>query len=304
MKTVSWVLVLIVAAIVVTPARSAQATSDGKLKVYISVDMEGVAGVVSGDQLGPEGFEYERFRQFMTAEANAAIRAALEAGATEIVVSDSHGNGENLLIEQLPKEVTVVRSWPRPLGMMEGIDASFDAVAFVGYHAGTHNPQGVRAHTISSARFADVRLNGIAVSEATMNAAIAGHFNVPVIMVSGDDIAVAETTATLGGIEGAVVKWALSFHSARSLTPAKAQELIHEKMASALARRGEFKPYKLATPVRLDLRFKAYRPSEILSYLRIVERTDAHSIRFVGKDLIEVSRFLEFVTNYESDLQP
>ncbi|HEV8330885.1 MAG TPA: M55 family metallopeptidase [Steroidobacteraceae bacterium] len=304
MKSLSWLLVLTVAAIAPTPARAAPAAADGKLKVYISVDMEGVAGVVTGDQLGPEGFEYERFRGFMTAEANAAIRAALEAGATEIVVSDSHGNGQNLLIDQLPKEVTVVRSWPRPLGMMEGIDASFDAVAFIGYHAGTHNPQGVRAHTISSARFADVRLNGIPMSEATMNAAIAGHFSVPVIMLSGDDAVVAETTATLPGIEGAVVKWALGFHSARTLTPAKADELIHQKMASALARLGDFKPYKLATPVRLDLRFKAYRPSEILSYLRIVERTDSHSIRFVGKDLTEVSRFLEFVTNYESDLQP
>jgi len=304
MKTLSWVLVLNVALIAATPAQAAPAATDGRLKVYISVDMEGVAGVVSGDQLGPEGFEYERFRAFMTAEASAAVQAALEAGATEIVVSDSHGNGQNLLIDQLPKEVTVVRSWPRPLGMMEGIDASFDAVAFIGYHAGTHNSQGVRAHTISSARFADLRLNGIPMSEATMNAAIAGHFNVPVIMLSGDDAVVAETSATLPGIESAVVKWALGFHSARTLTPAKSVELIHQKMASALARRGDFKPYKLATPVRLDLRFKAYRPSEILSYLRIVERTDSHSIRFVGKDLVEVSRFLEFVTNYESDLQP
>ena len=125
--------------------------------------MEGVAGVVTGDQLGPQGFEYERFRGFMTNEVLAAIEGARAAGATEILVSDSHGNGENLLIERFPKDVQIVRSWPRPLAMMEGIDASFDAVLFVGYHASTTNPQGVRAHTMSSATLADVRLNGVSV---------------------------------------------------------------------------------------------------------------------------------------------
>jgi len=115
------------------------------LKVYISADMEGVAGAVSGEQLGPAGFEYQRFREFMTAEVMAAIEGARAAGATEILVSDSHGNGQNLLIERLPDDVRVVRSWPRPLMMMQGIDSTFDAVILLGYHAGTTNPAGVRA---------------------------------------------------------------------------------------------------------------------------------------------------------------
>ena len=130
------------------------------LKLYISADMEGVVGAVTGDQLGPAGFEYGRFREFMTREVLAAIRGARAAGVGEILVSDSHGNGENLLIEMLPADVMVVRSWPRPLMMMQGIDSTFDAAVFIGYHAGTTNPAGVRAHTISSARLADVRLNG------------------------------------------------------------------------------------------------------------------------------------------------
>ena len=111
----------------------------------------------------------------MTNEVLAAIEGARAAGATEILVSDSHGNGQNLLIERFPKDVQIVRSCPRPLAMMEGIDASFDAVLFVGYHASTLNPQGVRAHTMSSANLADVRLNGVSVPEAGLNAAIAGH---------------------------------------------------------------------------------------------------------------------------------
>ena len=102
------------------------------LKVHISVDMEGIAGVVTGDQLGPSGFEYGRFREFMTKEALAAVAAAKEAGATEIVVADSHGNGENLLVEQFPPDVKIVRSWPRKLEMMGGIDQTFDAAVFIG----------------------------------------------------------------------------------------------------------------------------------------------------------------------------
>lgn len=146
------------------------------LKIYISADMEGVVGVVTNEQLGPQGFEYARFREFMTNEVNAAIQAAVQAGATEIVVSDSHGNGQNLLIEKLPANVLVVRAWPRPLMMMQGIDETFAGAIFIGYHTGTTNSQGVRAHTISSARLADVRLKGVSVSEAGINAAIAGHF--------------------------------------------------------------------------------------------------------------------------------
>ncbi len=275
-----------------------------KLKIYISADMEGLAGAVTGEQLGPTGFEYERFREFMTQEVNSAIAAAFQAGATEILVSDSHGNGQNLLIEKLPKNVTIVRSWPRPLMMMQGLDATFDGVIFIGYHSGTTNPEGVRAHTMSSANLADLRLNGISVPEAGFNAAIAGHFNVPVMMISGDDAICKEATALLGQIETAEVKQAYGFHSARTLTPEAACDLIREKVAKAIARLKELKPYKVKAPVQAEVRFKNYRPSEVLSYLSIVERTDAHSIKFVGKDMIEVSKFLEFILTYEPGLSP
>jgi len=275
-----------------------------KLKVFISADMEGVVGAVTGDQLGPTGFEYERFREFMTGEVLAAIEGARAAGATEILVADSHGNGENLLIEKLPKEIQVVRSWPRPHGMMQGIDESFDAAVFLGYHTGTANREGVRAHTFSSASLADVRLNGASIPEAALNAAIAGHFHVPVVAVSGDDAVVAEVPALLPGIEGAVVKWAYGFHSAKTLTPEASYERIREKVKAGVARRRELKPYRLRVPVELEIRFKNYRPSELLAYLPIVERTDSHTVRFRGRDILEVSKFLSFVLNYEPDLSP
>jgi D-amino peptidase len=273
-------------------------------KVFISVDMEGIAGVVTSDQLGPPGFEYERFRTFMTNEALAAIEGARAAGATEFVVADSHGNGENLLIEKFAKDTRIVRSWPRPLAMMEGIDTSFDAVLFVGYHASTVNPQGVRAHTFSSATLADVRLNGASVTEAAFNAAIAGHFGVPVVMISGDDAFVKEARAVMPDAEAAAVKSAVSFHAAATLTPEAACDLIREKAKRGVERAKQVKPWKIGEPVTLDLRFKNYRPAQLLAYLPIVEQTDAHAIRFKGRDIVEVSRFLEFVTHYEPGLTP
>jgi D-amino peptidase len=274
------------------------------LKVFISADMEGVAGTVTGDQLGPGGFEYERFRRIMTGEVRAAIDGARDAGATEILVADSHGNGENLLIEDLPADITVVRSWPRPLMMMQGIDSTFHAAVFIGYHAGVANPLGVRAHTISSARLQDVRLNGRAVSEGAINAAIAAHYGVPVVAVSGDDAAVAEVRAAVGDLEGAVVKWGYSFHAARTLVPEAAARLIREKVAAGVRRRAAFRPAPLRGPIQLEVRFRFYRPAEMLAYLPIVERTDAHTIRYVAPDVIAVSRFIEFLTTYAVTLEP
>src|SRR5512141_2215730 len=226
------------------------------MKIYISVDMEGVAGVVTADQLSPKGFEYERFREFMTLEANAAIEAAFEAGATDVTISDSHGNAENLLIEKLPKNVLLVRGFPRPLEMMEGIDKTFDGAIFIGSHASTANSAGVRSHTFSSATLADVQLNGVSVSEGGFNAAIAGHFNVPVIMMSGDEDAVTQVSGEIGDIEGAVVKWSCGFHSAKSMMPEPARELIRDKVKTAIGRLKDFKPYVVNTPVQLDVRFK------------------------------------------------
>jgi D-amino peptidase len=274
------------------------------LKVYISADMEGVAGVVTADQLGPTGFEYERFRGFMTAEVLAAIQGARDAGATTIVVSDSHGNGENLLIERLPDDVTIVRSWPRPLMMMQGIDSSFAAALFVGYHASTTSLVGVRAHTISSANYTALALNGVNMPEAGVNAAIAGYFGVPVVMISGDDAAVAETQALIGKVEGAVVKRAISFHSAASMTPAAAQALIREAARRGVARRAELRPYVVTAPVRLDLSFKNYLQAEVASYLPNTERPNAHTVRYTGRDILVVSRLIEFLGTYQPELRP
>lgn len=291
----------LIAIAVVAPAAGAQAQG---LKVYISADMEGVVGVVTGDQLGPGGFEYQRFRQIMTNEVNAAIEAAREAGATEILVSDSHGNGENLLIEELPADIQLVRSWPRPLMMMQGIDETFDAAIFLGYHSSTTNTEGVRAHTISSANLAAVRLNGMEMMEASINAAIAGDFQVPVVMISGDDAVVEEAHRVIGDMEGAIVKKSLGFHAAQTIMPEAAYALIKERVRTALGRLGDFEPYRMRGPIELEITFKNYMPAEVMAYLPIVDRVDAHTIRFIGQDMTEISKFIEFTTQYAVGMTP
>jgi D-amino peptidase len=285
--------------LIVSPASAQTGT-----KVYISADMEGVVGAVTDQQLGPSGFEYQRFRQFMTNEVNAAIEAAKAAGATEFVVSDSHGNGQNLLIDQLPQDITVVRAMPRPLGMMQGIDETFDAVVFIGYHSSTTNPRGVRAHTMSSATLAAVKLNGIPMPEGGINAAIAGHFGVPVVAISGDDAVVEEVQGLVPGVEGAVVKWSVGFHSARTLMPDAGYERIREAVTAGMAGLHAARAYRLEAPIEVDITFKNYRPAEVLAFLPIVERIDAHTVRFVAEDMVEAAAFMQFLTSYSASITP
>ena len=299
MRIAASIVILLLTIVTLLPARA-----QTRLRVLISVDMEGVVGAVTGDQLGPTGFEYGRFRDFMTREALAAVTAARAAGATDVIVTDAHGNGENLLIEQFPAEVRVIRSWPRQLGMVAGVDQQVDAVMFIGYHASTNNVKGVRAHTFSSATLTRVALNGVNVSEGSWAAAIAGHFNAPVIMISGDDAAIAEVRSAVGDIEAAETKRTLGFHSAMTLTPQASYELIAARVKAAMARRSEFKPYKVTTPVTVDVSFKNYTPAETLAYLPAFERTDAHSVRFRARDMVEAEAIRTFITTYRPDMTP
>ena len=165
-------------------------------------------------------------------------------------------------------------------------------------------PTGVRAHTFSSANLTRVALNGVDVTEGSWNAAIAGHFNVPVVMISGDDAAIAEVRKAIGNVEAAETKRSLGFHSASTLTPQAAVSLIYARVQAALARRHEFKPFKVQTPVTVDVSFKNYMPAEVLAYLPMFERTNAHSIRFRAKDMVEASAIMNFIGDYRPDITP
>ena len=196
----------------------------------------------------------------MTEEAKAAIAGAREAGATEFVVADSHGSMQNLLMERLPEGRPVVRGSPRPLGMMEGIDATFAGVMFIGYHSGTTNPQGVRAHTISSANLADAAQRGRGVrgglehgAGRAFRRAGAGGFGRRGGREGG--------AGACPGVEGAVVKWPYGFHAARTLSPEASRDVNPRRRRRGMARRAQI-PARPKTPVEVEIRFKSYRPSE------------------------------------------
>lgn len=287
---------LLTALAVLRPA--AQTPSPEPGKVFISVDMEGIAGVVQPAQLGPSGFEYARAREWMTAELNAAIEGAREAGAKTFVVADSHGNAQSLLIDRVPPDVRVVRGFPRPLSMMQGIDGTFEAAVFIGYHASEMTPEAVRGHTFSSAKLLGVTLNGTEVSEGMFNAAIAGHFGVPVVFVSGDRAAVEQMEKAIPGIGTAAVKEAFGYHSALTVTPERAQAMIRDGVRQALASRAT-QPYRVKTPIDLQVGFKLTIDAEVASYVPGLSRAGAHEVRGTFPDMLQISRLMRVLTSFE-----
>lgn len=269
------------------------------MRIYVSADIEGVAGVVSRDQGGPGAFEYEPARRWMTAEVTAACEAAFAGGVDEVVVSDSHGNGQNLLLDELPRAVEVVRSWPRPLSMMQGIEHGEFAAAFlIGYHAGSTNTGGVLAHTKSSKAFREVRLNGSVVSEAQISAATAAYFGVPIVLASGDDVFAAEIVESMPWVETVMTKTAYGTLSARSLSPAESCARIREGVSAALAKAESWQLYDVSKPIELQVSFKHRLPAELLEYLSIFRRVDAFTVTTTADDMPGVSQVLSFLTQY------
>jgi D-amino peptidase len=269
-------------------------------KVFISVDMEGITGVVQPAQLGPDGFEYQRAREWMTGEVNAAIAGIRASGPADIVVCDSHGNGQSLLIDKVPDDVQIVRGFPRPMEMMQGLDDTFAAAVFIGYHASEWTANAVRGHTISSARLLGVRLNGAEVSEGIYNAALAGQFGVPVAFVSGDRLAVTQLQKAVPGVEGAIVKEPYGYHSALTLTPARGQALIREGVARAMGRLSSIQPYRVRTPVDLEVGFKLTIDAERAAFVPGLTRSDAHSVKGTFQDMTTITKLLQVIANLEA----
>lgn len=262
-----------------------------KPKIYISVDMEGIAHIVNA-QTSPGQFDYERGRRLMTAEVNAAIEGCLAAGAGEIIVSDSHGNAQNIIPEELNEAAYLIRSFPRPLLQMEGIDSSFDGVIFIGYHPKEGTPEANLSHTIWGTKFAEIRVNGRPVSEALFNAAVAGHFGVPVILVCGDQNVVREAKENFGDIETVMTKESIGFLSAKSPHPKVVCAEIRQKAERAVKRIKEFKPYVVQKPVKLDLVFKNIFDAETTAYLPWVKRTEGKAIQVEFADMLAANRFI------------
>ncbi|MFF0332436.1 M55 family metallopeptidase [Streptomyces fimicarius] len=222
------------------------------MKALISVDMEGVSGIVHPSETNPERDDYQRGRELMTADANAVIAGVLDAEPTaDVLVADAHGTFRNLLPERLDRRARLVRGKPRTLNMLAGLDAETDAALFVGYHVRAGEGPGVLAHTMNDA-ILDVRVAGRSLGEIGLNAAMAGHLGVPVVLLSGDDAACAEAADLIPEAVTVAVKEALGVVAAVTLHPEEAGDRLRRAAADAITRRAEIPPLTLA-PAPLDV---------------------------------------------------
>jgi D-amino peptidase len=264
------------------------------LKVLISADMEGVADVTNWKTDSQPGTrDYVQMRHLMTSEVNAAVTAAFDAGATEVTVADSHGDFANLDPEALDPRCSLVRGWPRPLGMMQGLTTDTAAVVFIGYHAPEGTSNAILAHTFTGSM--DLRLNGKSVSEGAFNAAVAAELHVPVVFLSGDDRAVADAIANIGPIETVTTKESLSFNSGIMKAPATVTLAIHEGVLRGIRRRAEFHPSEPGKPIVLEWRFNNVTQAELVSYLPNSMRIGGYTVRFTVGNMAEASRLLTVV---------
>jgi D-amino peptidase len=263
------------------------------LRVYISVDMEGITGVVDFPEIEEKGADYGVFRKIMVQEVNAAVEGALEAGAGEIVVRDAHDSARNLLPGDLHREARLLRNWAdSPLCMMEGIDAGFDAAVFIGYHARAGTADAALPHTMTLKIF-EVRMNGIPLSEAGLNALIAGEFGVPVVFLSGDK-AICEQVAELWeGVTTVAVKEGRG-KAVLSLHPEKSRELIRAGVAAALRDRGRVAPYRLAPPYEMEIVFTDPNRAFRMQFYPGAEYLPPRTVRFRSERLMDCLTFFYF----------
>jgi D-amino peptidase len=254
------------------------------LKVFISVDMEGLAGVVAGADVSPTGRDYAHFRAIMAAETNAAIDGAFAAGAREFVVRDSHGDKTNLLPGDLNRTgIVLIRGASSgPKNMMEGVDASFGAAIFIGYHAKAGTPNAILEHT-SNGNVIDVSINGVSLPEGGYNALVAGLYKVPVVFAAGDRALTEQLKGLLGPIDTVAVKEEIGGDASRGLAPKDAQDQIRAGVERAVRRRAELKPFTLAAPYTMALKVRQEKP-----LYKGAERSGPGEFKFTSPDLLEV----------------
>jgi D-amino peptidase len=262
------------------------------MKVHISADMEGIAVLAHDDQTDQKGFDYCRMREIMTGEVEAAIQGAREGGADEVLVCDAHDTGRNLLVEKMGADFEVIEGAPYDLGMMAGISESFDASFQVGYHSMRHTHAGTLGHTYTYS-IAELRLNGITVGESGLSAAIAGHFGVPLVFVSGDLHAIKQARRLVPGIVGVPTKEGVGVYGVRSLTPLKARELIRKGAKQAIEKVHEIEPYVLRKPIRMEVVFEKPLMAQYASQIPLVKRMDVRTVSYKAKDIIQAFQLFD-----------
>lgn len=264
------------------------------MKVYISTDIEGTAGIVDWSQVLAGGDDYELGRRLLLDETNAAIDGAVAGGGTTILVNDSHSQMRNLPPGELHHGASYLSGRHKPLYMMEGLDGSFDAAMFVAYHGSVGAAGSVLGHTYNPAAIWEVTLNGRVAGESALNALVALHHRVPVVLISGDQVTVAEAEPFLPGVEGLVVKRSLTRTAAESLHPARACELIRAGAEAAVRRAASVPLPSIALPARLEVTFLIADMAEMATWVSGVEQVETRRVAISGERPLEL--FQRFVT--------
>jgi D-amino peptidase len=274
------------------------------MKIYLSVDMEGVAGVVHVDQTRPDGQDFLRTRGLMTDEANAAALGAFDAGATEVLINDSHGDMRNLLFDRLDPRVQVISGSLKPLSMVQGTELKFDAALFVGYHAGMGARAGILDHTYSGASIGEVRVNGRVLNETGLNALVCSTYGTPVALVAGDERCCVEARETLGEVETVTTKWGITRYSARSLHPSESCRQIREASRRAVESRARFRPFRMDPPFTVRIRFLNAGMADGAEVVPLSRRIDGTSVEYVAQDVTELFRALLAMTRLADQAIP
>ena len=261
------------------------------MRVFITTDLEGVGGVLLDSQVGGDSPEYLRARHLLTEEVNAAVEGALSGGATELLVDDGHSTGFNLIYEELHPEARYVMGSPRP-DWLSGLSEGFEATFFIGCHAMAGTLGAVRDHTMSSAAWHNLWVNGRQMGEIGLWAAVAGHCGVPCVLMSGCAKAAEEAEGLVAGIETVVTKQALS-RTAATLEPANTvRSMIREGAKAALAKAGSITPLQVEKPVELRVEFNNTGQADRISMIPGRERLDARTIAFRAASIVEAMRLL------------
>lgn len=264
------------------------------MKIFISSDMEGTAGVVDWEHVRPGGPSYEYYARLLTREVNAAIEGAMQAGAQEFLVNDSHGRMANIRPDELSGEASYLSGRFKPWYMMQGLDASFDAAFFVSYHGSMSSTESVLSHTYFPAAFAEVTLNGNVVGEAGINALVATAYQVPIVLITGDATTAAEIELICPRIESAIVKRSITRFAAESLHPDRAVALIREKARAAIEGLDRTDIPVIELPASLYIRFHNTDYAELACRIDGVKRSGDCSATIEAQDPLEL--FRSFIT--------
>ncbi|MBM3792112.1 MAG: hypothetical protein FJW35_17425 [Acidobacteria bacterium] len=268
-------------------ALSLPAQQPRPLKVFISVDMEGIAGLVSGEETGSSGKDYDYFRRIMTREAGAAVEGALAAGASEVIVRDGHGSKQNILPDLLPRGAQLLRGNSGTMAnMMDGLDGSFGAAVFIGYHARAGTPDAILDHT-STGNVTDFAINGVSLPEGGYNALIAGLYDVPVVFVAGDQAICAQMKKLLGAVEAVATKQGVGAATI-GMHPETALEKIRAGVETAVRERARYRPYQMSPPYTLVLKLKNEESVYRGQFYPGARRTGDWEITFTSNSFLEL----------------